>query len=653
MCGIAGFISLTNRGAGLNESLRRMTAALTHRGPDDEGQWTDPKVGIALGHRRLSILDLSPEGHQPMRSESERYQLSFNGEVYNFRDLRKELESLNYRFRGHSDTEVMLAAFEQWGVQPAVERFVGMFAFALWDRAERVLHLVRDRLGEKPLYYGWMGDLFLFGSELKALVAHPAWAGEIDRDALALLLRFNYVPAPYCIYKGISKQLPGTILSLSLDSNSRNRPPEEASYWSAIEVAIRGGAEPFTGSEEEAVEHLDSLLREAVKQQMVADVPLGAFLSGGIDSSTVVALMQAQSASPVKTFTIGFLDEHYNEAVHAKAVARHLGTEHTELYVTPEDAMAVIPKLPQIYDEPFSDASQNPTFLVSELARRHVTVSLSGDAGDELFGGYRRYVESQKIWKKLSMVPGFSRRGLAKVVRKVPVSTLDALFGWASPMLNPYGTLNSVGDKLHRSTELMGVKTRDMLYQHLVSHWNDPASVVLGANNVATEISNSRINGELPNFIERMMYRDTVSYLPGDILVKVDRASMAVSLESRVPFLDHRVVEFAWRLPLTMKIRGREGKWPVRQVLYRYVPKELVERPKMGFAVPIDSWLRGPLRDWAESLLNESRLKADGFFDPQPIRQKWNEHIQGTHNWQYLLWDVLMFQAWLAEWGRA
>src|SRR5712691_1297903 len=386
MCGIAGFISLNNRGAGLGESLRRMTDALTHRGPDDQGQWIDSEVGIALGHRRLSILDLSPEGHQPMRSESERYQLSFNGEVYNFRDLRQELVSLNHTFRGHSDTEVMLAAFEQWGVQPAVERFVGMFAFALWDSKEHVLHLVRDRLGEKPLYYGWMGDLFLFASELKALVAHPAWAGEIDRDALALLLRFNYVPAPYCIYKGVFKQLPGTILSLSLDRSSRNRQPEESTYWSARGVAIKGGAEPFIGSEGEAVEHLDSLLREAVKQQMVADVPLGAFLSGGIDSSTVVALMQAQSGSPVKTFTIGFLDEHYNEAVHAKAVARHLGTEHTELYVTPEDAMAVIPKLPQIYDEPFSDASQIPTFLVSELARNHVTVSLSGDAGDELFG---------------------------------------------------------------------------------------------------------------------------------------------------------------------------------------------------------------------------------------------------------------------------
>jgi asparagine synthase (glutamine-hydrolysing) len=648
MCGIAGFISPNNRGAGLSESLRRMTDALTHRGPDDEGQWIDSELGIALGHRRLSILDLSPEGHQPMRSVSERYQLSFNGEIYNFLDLRKELESSNHKFRGHSDTEVMLAAFEQWGVQPAVERFVGMFAFALWDSRERVLHLVRDRLGEKPLYYGWMGDVFLFGSELKALVAHPAWAGEIDRDALALLLRFNYVPTPYCIYKGVFKQQPGTILSLSLDGAPRVR-PKEASYWSARHVAIKGGAEPFNGSEEEAVEHLDSLLREAVKQQMVADVPLGAFLSGGIDSSTVVALMQAQSGSPVKTFTIGFLDEHYNEAVHAKAVAGHLGTEHTELYVTPEDAMAVIPKLPQIYDEPFADVSQIPTFLVSKLARRHVTVSLSGDAGDELFGGYRRYVESQNLWKKISLVPGFSRRGLAKAIRNIPVSTLDALFGWASPILNPYGTLNSVGDKLHRATDLMGVKTPDMLYQHLVSHWKNPTSVVSGANDLLTAVSNPRVDGELPNFIERMMYTDTVSYLPDDILVKVDRASMAVSLESRVPFLDHRVVEFAWRLPLAMKVRGRKGKWLVRQLLYRYVPRELVERPKMGFGVPIDSWLRGPLRDWAESLLDETRLKADGFFNPQPIRQKWNEHLRGTHNWQYYLWDVLMFQGWLDD----
>lgn len=628
-----------------------MTNALTHRGPDDVGQWIDSKLGVALGHRRLSIIDLSPEGHQPMRSASERYQLSFNGEVYNFKDLRKELESLNHKFRGSSDTEVMLAAFEQWGVQQAVKRFVGMFAFAVWDREERTLHLVRDRLGEKPLYYGWMGNCFLFGSELKALVAHPAWRGDIDRDALGVFLRFNYVPAPYCIYKNVFKQLPGTILTLSLEQAHPNAIPKEEPYWCARDVVIGGQAESFSGSEAEAADQLELLLRQAVRQQMVADVPLGAFLSGGIDSSAVVALMQAQSSSPVKTFTIGFFDKHYNEANHAKAVAEYLGTDHTELYLTPTDAMAVIPKLPRIYDEPFSDSSQIPTFLVSELARQHVTISLSGDGGDELFGGYPRYTVSQNIWRKLSLMPSFSRRGVARAIKTIPVGALDIMFGWASPMLSPYRTLNSVGDKLHRATDLIGVRSPDMLYQHMVSHWKNPASVVFGAKNLATEISNPRLNLELPNFIERMMYTDTVSYLPDDILVKVDRASMAVSLESRVPLLDHRIVEFAWRLPLNMKLRNDKGKWLLRQVLYRYVPSELIERPKMGFGIPIDSWLRGPLREWAESLLDEKRLENEGFFDPQPIRQKWIEHLQQKHNWQPYLWAVLMFQAWLDEWG--
>ncbi len=649
MCGIAGFLKFKNKGAGWGECLGRMTSALSHRGPDDVGLWFDGEVGVALGHRRLSIIDLSSEGHQPMASKSGRYQLSFNGEVYNFRDLRKQLEPLGHKFRGHSDTEVMLSAFEEWGVTAAVKLFVGMFAFALWDRQEQTLHLVRDRLGEKPLYYSWLGESFVFGSELKTLRAHPGWQGEISRDALALLMRHNYIPAPFSIYKSVYKLLPGTILTVSRADSAGDHSQKQSRYWSAREIAEAGITNPLQGTDADATNSLDKLLRNSISQQMVADVPLGAFLSGGIDSSTVVALMQAQSSRQVKTFTIGFNERDYNEAVHAKAVADYLGTEHTELYVSPEDAMAVIPKLPQIYDEPFSDVSQIPTFLVSRLARQHVTVSLSGDGGDELFGGYRRYVESRNIWNKIKLIPNITRRTAAKVIRMTPVSTLNVLFNWASPMLNPYGTSSSVGDKMHRATELLDVSTPDMLYQRLISHWKEPASVVLNSVEPLTAVSDFERANEVPDFVQRMMFTDLVSYLPDDILVKVDRASMAVSLEARVPFLDHRVVEFAWRVPMSMKIRNGRGKWLLRQVLYRYVPVELIERPKMGFGVPIDGWLRGPLRDWAESLLDERRLRAEGFFNHEPIRHKWKEHLSGTHNWQYYLWDVLMFQSWLDE----
>ncbi|NEQ64726.1 MAG: asparagine synthase (glutamine-hydrolyzing) [Symploca sp. SIO2D2] len=643
MCGIIGFWDKSQRLSTdqMGQTIKRMSSTLGHRGPDDQGSWLEPEVGIALGHRRLAIVDLSPEGHQPMTSANGRYVIVFNGEIYNFRELRRQLEQLGHGFCSYSDTEVMLAAFSQWGLKEAVQRFVGMFAFALWDRQERVLHLGRDRLGEKPLYYGWLGQTFLFASELKALKPHPHWQGEIDRNSLTLFLRHNYIPAPYSIYRGIAKLPPGTTLTV----NSADSTP--ISYWSAKTVAEWGVANPYSGNATEAREQLDSLLRDAIRQQMVADVPLGAFLSGGIDSSTVVALMQAQSSQPIKTFSIGFDEPEYNEAPYAKAVAQHLGTDHTELYVTPEEAMAVIPKLPSLYDEPFSDSSQIPTFLVSQLARQKVTVSLSGDGGDELFAGYNRYFWGQSIWEKIGWIPQGCRQLAANSITSLSPQTWDRTFTKLKPLLPSSFRQRLPGDKLHKLAEVMSVPNPETMYKGLVSHWKHPVNVVIGASEPLTHLSNERSWARVDNFTQQMMYLDTITYLPDDILAKIDRASMGVSLESRVPLLDHRVIEFAWQLPLSLKIRESKSKWLLRQVLYQYVPPALIERPKMGFGLPIAQWLRGSLRDWAESLLDEQRLREEGFFNPQPIRQKWREHIAGDRNWQYYIWDVLMFQTWL------
>jgi asparagine synthase (glutamine-hydrolysing) len=627
-----------------------MTNTLTHRGPDAAGIWLDEKVGIALGHRRLSILDLRPSGSQPMVSESGRYVIVFNGEVYNFQQLKQELAGKNIKWRGSSDTEVMLAAFEAFGVKEAVKKFIGMFAFALWDRQEHRLYLLRDRLGIKPLYYGWAGKTFLFASELKALRAYPGWQAEINRDALALFLRHNYIPAPYSIYRGILKLLPGTILSISLNTDTGFLPEPDV-YWSAREVAEEGLHNQLAGDESAVIERLEVLLKDAIGLRMIADVPLGAFLSGGIDSSTVVALMQAQSHKPVKTFTIGFEEEEYNEAAQAKAVAEYLKTEHTELYVTPEQAMAVIPRMSFFYDEPFADSSQIPTYLVSELTRQHVTVSLSGDGGDELFGGYNRYFWGRSIWQKIGWIPGGLRKLLSSGLTLLSPQAWDNLFMRLEPVLPGKARQRLPGDKLHKLAEILAVENPEAMYLGLVSHWKEPAVVVSGAVEPLTVLTDSRRWANLPDFTQRMMFLDLISYLPDDILVKIDRASMGVSLEARVPFLDHRIVEFAWQVPLSMKIRNGQGKWLLRQVLYKYVPEDLIERPKMGFGVPIDKWLRGPLRDWAESLLNEKRLKQEGFFNPAPIRQKWHEHLSGKRNWQYYLWDILMFQAWLERWG--
>lgn len=643
MCGISGGLQLGLNCGEWEDVLSRMGAALRHRGPDDGGVWYDAEAGVGLVHRRLSIVDLSPAGHQPMHSADGRYVISFNGEIYNFTALRRELESYGHGFRGHSDTEVMLAAFSRWGIEAAVKRFIGMFAFAVWDAQARVLYLCRDRAGEKPLYYGWIGDTFLFGSELKALRAHPAWRGEIDRDVLPLFLRYNYVPAPYSIYKGVRKLTPGTILSVSPDGAARNGNCRPQPYWTAREAAEEGVRHPFRGSAEEAVAELERLLSEVVAGQMVADVPLGAFLSGGIDSSLVVALMQAQSAAPVKTFTIGFHEAGYNEAEFAKAVAAHLKTDHTELYVTPKEAMDVIPRLPTLYDEPFADSSQIPTFLISEMTRRHVTVSLSGDGGDELFGGYNRYLWGRSIWDKIGWVPLRLRRAAAGGVVSISPATWDAAFG-VLPRSLRHAT---PGDKLHKMAEILSVEDTEAMYRRLVSSWHRPGELVRGGSEPPTALTDDTCWADLADFVQRMMYFDLITYLPDDILVKVDRAAMGVSLETRVPYLDHRVIEFAWRVPLALKIRDGKGKWLLRQVLYKYVPPVLVERPKAGFGVPIDAWLRGPLHEWAEGLLDERRLRREGYFEPGPIRKKWDEHLSGSANWMFCLWSVLMFQSWL------
>jgi asparagine synthase (glutamine-hydrolysing) len=641
MCGITGFFNYFSQDS--EHILDRMTATLVTRGPDSQGIWLDPQAGIGFGHRRLAIIDLSPEGHQPMTSASGRYVITFNGEIYNYQQIKADLTSIGHKFRGGSDTEVMLAAFETWGIADAVTKFVGMFAFGLWDKQERVLYLGRDRLGEKPLYYGWLGDAFVFASELKAFKQHPDWKGEIDRNALALSMRHNCIPSPYSIYQDINKLPPGTILTLD---NPKSK-PTPIPYWSAKTVAEFGAAHPLNCPDNEAIDRLDSLLQAAVKSQMVSDVPLGAFLSGGIDSSTIVALMQAQSSQPVKTFTIGFDETEYNEAVHAKEIANHLGTEHTELYVTAAQALDVIPNLPQLYDEPFADSSQIPTFLVSQLARQHVTVSLSGDAGDELFGGYNRYLWAPNIWQKFGKIPPAIRQMAAKLITSQSPATWNQQFANLGSVLPKKLTVAAPGEKLHKLAQVLGVPDRESMYVGLTSHWQETTSLVLGSVESETLINNRQSWAKVPEFAEQMMYLDMMTYLPDDILVKVDRASMGVSLESRVPFLDHRVVEFAWQLPLAMKIRDGQSKWILRQVLDKYVPQSLIERPKMGFGVPIDRWLRTSLKDWAENLLDENRLRQAGFFDPKPIRKKWAEHLSGKFNWQHHLWDILMFQAWL------
>ncbi|RZL04477.1 MAG: asparagine synthase (glutamine-hydrolyzing) [Rubrivivax sp.] len=653
MCGLTGFWAGT-LAFDLEATVAHMADTLYHRGPDGSGVWSDREAGLALGHRRLAILDLSPAGHQPMSSSSGQYVLAFNGEVYNHLLLRQELQASSSRiWRGHSDTETLLAAFEQWGVEATLSRCVGMFAMAIWDRQTSALVLARDRLGEKPLYYGWFGGALLFGSELKALRAFPGCAPEIDRDVLATYLRYNCVPAPRSIYQGIHKVEPGCLLRFTSPvAPSGPRPPMVGSagsvdvrrWWSLAEVATAARQAPID-DEREAVLLLEARLTEAVRLQSLSDVPLGAFLSGGVDSSTIVALMQSVATSPVRTFTIGFEQSAHDEAAHARLVAQHLGTDHTEMRVSSKDVLDVVPRLPVLYDEPFADSSQLPTFLVCQQARRHVTVALSGDGADELFGGYSRYHLSRRIWDRVGHWPGPLRRVLGEALDLPSPAQWETLARMAAAWKGR-GLVSLPGDKAHKLAKLLK-SSADLedLYASLVSEWHDPAAVVLGCSPQLAPNFDAATT-EWPEE-DRMMFQDALTYLPDDILCKVDRAAMGASLETRVPFLDHRIVELSWRMPLSMKIRDGQGKWAVRQVLYKHVPKALIERPKQGFAAPVADWLRGPLRAWAEALLSESRLKQEGFFHPAVVRRKWDEHVSGRKNWQYSLWSILMFQAWL------
>lgn len=647
MCGITGYFApqMSQNKENMNVIIGKMTKVIQSRGPDDQGIWIDTQNGIAFGHRRLAILDLSPAGHQPMLSSIGRYVIAFNGEIYNHLSLRKEIDSskAGIDWRGHSDTETLLAAIELWGFEETLKRCIGMFAIALWDRHEKELLLARDRMGEKPLYFGWQGEgsnaVFFFTSELKALKQFPTFNHEVNRDSLALFLRHNYIPAPYSIYHGINKLIPGTWLRVS----ARMREPQIKTFWSMSQVAVNRGGFSSNRDEKCVVNELESLLSSAVRQQMLSDVPLGAFLSGGIDSSTVVALMQQNSSRPVKTYSIGFHEEAFNEAEYAKAVATHLGTEHTELYVSSQQAMDIIPRLPQYYDEPFADSSQIPTFLISQMARQYVTVALSGDGGDELFCGYNRYLLSSMLWKKISLMPFLMRNMLVRGIKVLPPDSWNALSKYL-PLRQRRGRL---GDILYKGAGVLNSADMRQLYMGLISYWPDPAALVLGGQELPTFLTGFApdLNSLAP--VEQMMALDSMSYLPDDILVKVDRAAMAVSLEVRVPFLDHRVVEFAWGMPLDLKLRGGVSKWALRQVLYKHVPESIIDRPKMGFGVPLDQWLRGPLKEWGEELLDANRLHREDYFRPEPIRNLWDEHQTGSRNWAQHLWGVLMFQSWL------
>lgn len=638
MCGIVGYWSL--RVADKNLALR-MAAQIQTRGPDDSGAWVDSNGALAMAQRRLSIVDLSPAGHQPMLSECGQFAIVFNGEIYNHEDLRTELEQEfgSISWRGHSDTEVLLRGLQCWGVEQTLSKINGMFAFAFWDDRRKQLYLARDRMGEKPLYFGKQNGTFIFGSELKALKAHPYFRTEVDRDALALYLRHNYIPAPYSIYQNIYKLKPAHLLVVSDNGQTIS---EQHCYWD-LKRKAEEGLQSQIGDESEALEQLEVLLKDSVKRRMMADVPLGAFLSGGYDSTIVAALMQAQSTESVKTFSIGLKEDAFNEAQYAKQVAVHLGTEHTELYVEPHQALDVIPKLPSIYDEPFSDSSQIPTFLVSQLTKRHVTVALSGDGGDELFCGYSRYFQQQKIWSVVKRIPPALRPVVALLLEKFPGGLAQVLF----KALPRQYHIDNVADRLPKLAEWIRPEGFNSFYRNSISHMKASDQIVLGANALETEFETfAKILGNFKPQ-EKMMLLDSLTYLPGDILTKVDRASMAVSLEARVPLLDHRLVEFSWRLPIDMKTKNGQGKWPLRQLVYNYVPREMMERPKQGFGVPIEQWLVGHLKDWAADLLDERKLRQQGFFDPAPIIKMWQEHLSGKRRWHYYLWDVLMFQAWL------
>lgn len=635
MCGIAGVLSSVGATTEtMNASLGAMAKAIAHRGPDDQGVWCDASVGVGFSHRRLSIIDLSPLGHQPMISASGRYVVTYNGEIYNYAELKAELTDVGCGFRGASDTEVLLAAVETWGVEKALQRAVGMFALGLWDRNDRQLILARDRFGEKPLYYGLFGGVLLFGSELRALRQHPAWAGEVDRDALALFIRYDYVPAPHSIFRQVRKLLPGQVLRFRIDG--REIATEFGSYWNARDEVGRAIREPLLMSADAMVNEVEAGLTRAIRRQMVADVPVGAFLSGGVDSSLVVALMQQSSSQAVRTYSMGFSEKEFDESGFAAAIARHLGTQHQQLIVTPKDTLDVIPRLPQIYDEPFADSSQIPTFLVSQLARRGVTVSLSGDGGDELFGGYERYADVSARWKKLRRPTSVFRRAAGRLL---------ALLPHASHKL-------SLTSRLREHAPRWGAQTFPELYSVLISLCQWPTDLVRGVAEPRTIATNNSMWPMGINFRQHMMFVDSNQYLPDDVLVKVDRAAMAVALETRVPLLDPEVAYAAWRIPTDVHFRDGRGKWILRQILSRHVPTAMFDRPKMGFAVPVAKWLRGELRPWASELLDGVRLRRDGYLDDRVVASRWRQHSSGAMDWSPNLWGLLMFQAWLEAWER-
>jgi asparagine synthase (glutamine-hydrolysing) len=645
MCGLTGVFA---RGNWRNEDLQglalRMSDAIAHRGPDDKGIWVDASSGVAFGFRRLAIVDLSAQGHQPMLSESRRYVLMFNGEVYNHRQLRARLEATNRRFKGHSDTEVILAAFEEWGIERAVREFVGMFAMAVWDTHRRELSLIRDRLGIKPLFVYQHAGVVSFASELKALIAGPAFDKTLDTSALTSYLRYLYVPAPRSIFRHVCKLLPGHILTIADPAKPL---PTSWPFWSAKTVARRGKDNQFAGDDTEAVTELDALLTDAVKLRMQADVPLGALLSGGIDSSTVVALMQALADRPVKTFTIGFDHRDFDEASHARAVANHLGTDHTELYVSGDDALAIVPRLPTMFDEPLADPSQIPTYLVCELARREVTVALTGDGGDELFAGYNRYIQGERLITAFQRWPGSLRRFSASGLTALSPGTWNRMRDRLAPVFPTAGRTRLLGERMHKLGGVLRGESSQEMYRSLLSAWQDPQDLVVSADGRMD--TDGALGGEfVPGLIERMMLGDQTSYLPDDLLAKVDRASMAVSLEARVPILDHRVVEFSWRLPRKFKVRDGRGKWILRQILYKHVPASLVDREKMGFSVPLAKWLAGPLRSWAGDLLLSSN--NGDVLQHSVLQREWGRFLNGDTSAAAGLWAVVMFRAWQMAW---
>lgn len=638
MCGILGFLNKSKKFKKYEYEImiKKMLDSIYHRGPDGFGIWSNTQGNVFLGHRRLSIIDLSSNGKQPMTSETGRFTITFNGEIYNFDEIRKEILKVNnYRFKSNTDTEVILAACETWGILESLKKFVGMFAIALFDNEENCLYLIRDRLGEKPLYYGWQGDSFIFASELKAFREHVDFKGEIDRDVLSLYFKYNYIPSPFSIYKHIYKLLPASVFKMDLTTYEH----KIFKYWD-IDTTNKFDT---SYSDEELIQQLEKLILQSVRRQMLSsDVPIGAFLSGGVDSSTIVALMQSLSDKPINTFSIGFFEKDYNEANFAKDVAKYLGTNHTELYVEPHKTYDIIQKIATYYDEPFADSSQVPTFLVSQLAKKYVTVVLSGDGGDELFGGYTRYLLINNFWKKINYIPLSLRKVMSKTINLVENFEIQKFLD------------SSIQKKMYqifRGANLLTIKYPEDLYNHFISSWNPSNEIVLGSKPLDAFITSAEGRSLARNlsFYEWMMFVDLNMYLPDDILVKVDRASMAVSLETRVPLLDHNVVEFAWKLPFNQKVRGNISKWILKQIMYKYLPKELMDRPKKGFGVPVGQWIKGPLREWAEDLLNEKTLKEQGFLNTKIVKEKWEEHLLGIRNLQPQLWSILMFQSWLKE----